>query len=65
MISEDDARTTLEFFDRYAILTPFLNLKPVDYEKFGVKAVSKDFKYASDSNDNWLSQDSFKSLIKI
>ena len=63
MISEDDARTTVEFSDRYAILTPFLNLIMADYENFGVKAVSKEFKYASDSNDDWLSQESFKSLV--
>tara|TARA_B100000700_G_scaffold77173_1_gene86594 strand:+ start:211 stop:1227 length:1017 start_codon:yes stop_codon:yes gene_type:complete len=65
MISEDDARTTVEFSDRYAILTPFLNLIMADYENFGVKAVSKEFKYASDSNDDWLSQESFKSLVKM
>ena len=65
MISEDDARTTVEFSDRYAILTPFLNLIMADYENFGVKAVSKDFKYASDSNDDWLSQESFKSLVEM
>ena len=65
MISEDDARTTVEFSDRYAILTPFLNLTMADYENFGVKAVSKEFKYASDSNDDWLSQESFKSLVEM
>ena len=65
MISEDDARTTVEFSDRYAILTPFLNLIMADYENFGVKAVSKEFKYASDSNDDWLSQESFKSLVEM
>ena len=65
MISEDDARTTVEFSDRYAILTPFLNLTMADYENFGVNAVSKEFKYASDSNDDWLSQESFKSLVEM
>jgi len=65
MISEDDARATVEFSDRYAILTPFLNLNMADYENFGVKAVSKEFKYASDSNDHWLSQESFKSLVEM
>ena len=65
MISEDDARTTVEFSDRYAILTPFLNLIMADYENFGVNAVSKEFKYASDSNDDWLSQESFKSLVEM
>ena len=65
MISEDDARATIEFSDRYAILTPFLNLNMVDYKNFGVKAVSKEFKYASNLNDDWLSQENFKSLLKM
>ena len=35
MISEDDARNSFEFADRYAILTPFLNPEKSIYERRG------------------------------
>ncbi|MBH68795.1 MAG: UDP-N-acetylglucosamine 4,6-dehydratase (inverting) [Rhodospirillaceae bacterium] len=64
MISEDDARTTLEFDDRYAILTPFLNPQKVFYRQSGGKSVEGGFRYASDTNTRWLSAEDFKRIIK-
>ena len=55
MISEEDARSTVELLDRYAILNPFffesLNL---EYKKIGATLVDPDFRYASDTNARWL-----------
>lgn len=65
MISEDDARTTFEFFDRYAILTPFLNSQQAFYQKNGGNLVAGGFRYASDINTQWLSAADFKNTIQL
>ena len=43
MISEDDARNSFEFTDRYAILTPFLNPEKSIYERRGGELVGSGF----------------------
>jgi len=52
MISADDARTTVDLGDRYAIEPAF-----VEYTRqpFGAPGLAENFSYASDSNDQWLS----------
>ena len=63
MISEDDARNSFEFTDRYAILTPFLNPEKSVYERRGGVLVRSGFSYASETNAEWLTPEDFKKLI--
>lgn len=63
MISEDDARSTVELEDRYAILAPFLEARNQSYEKVGANAVDGDFRYASDTNTDWLSDKDLRRLV--
>ena len=63
MISEDDARTTIEFDDRYAILAPFMNVSNSSFEKFNGKSVPAGFRYASNTNTNRFSPDDFKKIV--
>ena len=63
MISEDDARTTIEFEDRYAILAPFMNVSNSSFEKFNGKSVSPSFRYASNTNTNCFSPDDFRKIV--
>ena len=63
MISEDDARNSFEFTDRYAILTPFLNPEKAIYERRGGELVGSGFSYASETNAEWLTPEDFKKLI--
>ena len=63
MISEDDARNSFEFTDRYVILTPFLNPEKSIYERRGGELVESGFSYASETNAEWLTPEDFKKLI--
>ena len=63
MISEDDARNSFEFTDRYAILTPFLNPEKSIYERRGGELVRSGFSYSSETNAQWLTPEDFKKLI--
>lgn len=60
MISEDDARRTIELDDCYVVL-------PVHSEWGGDlptgKPVPEDFVYRSDNNSEWLSQDELRAMI--
>ena len=63
MISEDDARVTVELDDRYAILAPFLEARNQAYHEIGTKPVPSDFRYASDTNSAWLSPEELRRMI--
>lgn len=54
MITEDDARQTYEMSDRYIIEPAFAFWTHEPYRKLGVKAVPESFRYASDTNTDWL-----------
>ena len=63
MITEDDARNTVEFKDRFVIepeLTYWRKSKPL--EEFG-QPVGDGFSYTSDKNTDWLSDDELRGLI--
>ena len=65
MITEDDARTTIEMDDRYIIKPAFawwLTETPVDKNS---KVVDEGFIYASNTNKQWLSEAELKEVIKI
>jgi UDP-N-acetylglucosamine 4,6-dehydratase len=63
MISEDDSRTTIEFKDRYAILAPFLDGRHGAYEKMGGVPVAAEFRYASDTNSDWLGVEDLRRMV--
>ena len=70
MITEDDARTTVELSDRY-IIEPSYTLWSRDrvsalekYKNNGVAKVDEGFRYASNTNKEWLNQNNLMDLIK-
>lgn len=63
MISEDDSRTTIEFADRYAILAPFLEARHGVHGNMGATPVPAGFRYASDTNVDWLGADDLRRMI--
>lgn len=62
MITEDDARHTIEF-DDYYVIQPEFNWWSADYAKGG-KTLPDDFSYVSNINEHWLSVDELKDMIK-
>ena len=63
MITEDDARTTVEFDDRYVICPAFKFWDDSERPDYGTRAVPQDFRYASNTNIQWLSIDHLKALV--
>ncbi|MDB5464367.1 MAG: flmA [Phenylobacterium sp.] len=61
MISADDARSTLDLGDRYAIEPAF-----VEYTRAGLKGapLPEGFSYASDTNDDWLTGEGLLALLE-
>lgn len=62
MITEDDARMTLELDDRYVICPPLKNVSP-HLESLGAHAVKDGFRYSSDCNSEWLDAEGLAGLI--
>jgi UDP-N-acetylglucosamine 4,6-dehydratase len=54
MITEDDARLTLELEDRFVICPTLPGWTSEHLDKFGAKAVPESFRYSSDINSEWL-----------
>ena len=63
MITQDDARNTVEHDDRYVILPAFKFWDSDSNIPKGSKPVDENFIYASDSNDEWLTADGLNALI--
>jgi UDP-N-acetylglucosamine 4,6-dehydratase len=64
MIGEDDGRTTLALDDRYVIEPAFSYWTRESVAKYGGRPVENGFAYASDTNDEWLSPESLRELLK-
>jgi UDP-N-acetylglucosamine 4,6-dehydratase len=64
MITEDDARHTLELEDHYIIEPEFNWWSNESHTACGGKPVRDDFRYASNTNDKWISVDELKKLIE-
>ena len=64
LITEDDARHTLEFKDHFIIEPEFVWWSNTEHIKNGGKLVKDDFRYASDINDQWLSIEDLRELSK-
>ena len=62
MITEDDAHSTYEFEKYFAIISPALKMLG-DYEKIGTK-VAEGFRFSSDNNKIWHTDDSFLKVLK-
>lgn len=63
MITEDDARMTVELDDRYVICPAQTEWSQDHLRPFGARAVGEGFRYSSDNNSEWLDASSLNSLI--
>ncbi len=64
MITKDDSRHTLEFEDYYIVEPEFHWWSNEGHIANGGKPVKEDFKYASNTNDRWLTVEELRELIK-
>lgn len=65
MISADDARSTVEFDDRYAIEPNFAEFGREPYAASdGAQPVAEDFSYSSDNNHDWLSPEGLLAMLE-
>jgi UDP-N-acetylglucosamine 4,6-dehydratase len=62
MITEDDARFTIELEDRYVVQPALAWWSYKGYGDIG-KPVVENFRYASDSNTDWLDADALKTML--
>lgn len=62
MITEDDARHTIEF-DDYYVIQPEFNWWSADYRK-GAKSLPDNFRYVSNENSEWLTVEELRKLIE-
>ena len=63
LIPEDDARTTVEYPDRY-VIQPALSFWQADtHTSNGAKPVPDGFRYASDNNGEWLDERGLEALL--
>jgi UDP-N-acetylglucosamine 4,6-dehydratase/5-epimerase len=63
MITEDDSRQTYELTDRFVIEPAFAFWQHAPYERLNARPVPDGFRYASDSNDDWLDGERLRSLL--
>ncbi len=63
MITEDDARTTVDLGDRYIIQPAFKEWTSANKKSPSAMPVADGFRYASDTNEQWLSDEGLKKLI--
>jgi UDP-N-acetylglucosamine 4,6-dehydratase len=61
MVAEEESRTTFEFDDRF-VIQPIMRFVDADAKPEG-KPVPEGFRYASDSNDWWLSEGELLGMI--
>ncbi len=63
MVTEDDSRQTLELDDRYVIEPAFAWWSRGPYLASGARPVAEGFRYASDTNSDWLDESRLKQLL--
>jgi UDP-N-acetylglucosamine 4,6-dehydratase len=64
LISEDEARTVVELDDMYVVQPAEALWFGREWEKLGTK-LKEDFRYASDSNTDWLSVEQIEKMVDI
>lgn len=65
MVSEDDARNTLDVGDHYVIEPAFTFWSREPYLSRGAKAVAPGFIYSSDNNNDWLDAASLREMLEV
>lgn len=65
MVSEDDSRNTVEYDDYFAILPSFHEWTDADRAANGGRMCSEGFRYSSENNDCWLTDDELRSMIGL
>ena len=63
MITEDDARTTIDAGDRYVIQPAFKEWSAAEGSWEGATPVAEDFRYSSDTNTQWLGADELNAIL--
>ncbi len=63
MITEDDSRQTLSLDDRYIVEPTFAFWRRETYAATGATPVADGFRFASDTNEDWLDAEGLKALI--
>ncbi|GGF21464.1 UDP-N-acetylglucosamine 4,6-dehydratase (inverting) [Aliidongia dinghuensis] len=63
MVTDDDSRMTLQLPDRFVIEPAFSFWQRETYLKSGAKSVAEGFRYASDTNEDWLDGGRLKELM--
>ncbi len=63
MITEDDSRATLKFDDRYVIEPSFAFWDRAPYLADGATPIGEDFRYASNTNDEWLDTEGLRDYL--
>ena len=63
MITEDDARTTIDAGDRYVIQPAFKEWSAEEGSWEGAKPVPENFRYSSDTNSQWLGADELNAIL--
>ena len=64
MITEDDARMTIELDDRYAICSPIRRFEDADFSSLGGRPLPDGFRYSSDTNPEWLNEAALRELLR-
>jgi UDP-N-acetylglucosamine 4,6-dehydratase len=64
MVTEDDARNTIELGDRYVINPAFALWHDSTQPGIIGPAVAERFAYASNTNDEWLGEVEFKQMLR-
>ena len=64
MVTEDDSRSTVELADRYVIEPSFHWWKRPSFAKDGATPVADGFRYASDTNTQWLDLDGLNRMLR-
>jgi UDP-N-acetylglucosamine 4,6-dehydratase len=64
MISEDDARNTVEIDDRFVVVPEQLDFNDGALKQIGARPVDPEFCYASDTNKEWLDGNGMRRLLE-
>ncbi len=63
MVTDDDSRLTLELEDRYVIEPAFAWWQRAPYMESGARPVPEGFRFASDTNTEWLDAEGLEALL--
>ena len=64
LLTEDDAPYTLDLDERYVIMPRFRYWTGTHFDSGGTALVPEGFRYASDTNKEWLDQQDLRDMLK-